>query len=459
MRAWPAAGVVLFVATLIGAAVGWAAPDSRELLISCSGGYEQRAAPAPLLASEHQVERGRQLVEQAQCGRCHVLPGAVAVVPRQRSCAGCHAWIRATREDPAAAARERRHYPLWDRYMATVTSFLDVPDLGASAARLDPDFVARYLRAPFKVRPTLPEGMIRTGFDEEEARAVSAWLAEATRRPWSAEASAAAAIEPSAKPADVAVGKLLFQRLACGTCHALGEQAASAATVAAPDLTFLGRRMRPKIIAAFIADPASFGGETRMPRYPIGATAAARLRDYLWSARSAHPEPALPADLPLLERPVRYAEIRAGVLDRICIHCHMDPRKNGGDGGPGNTGGLGYRGVGLDLETWAGVRRGSRDERGRWRSILTARPGEEAPLVARLRRRYGEHARERSGPTRTFGGGPPGMPLGLPPLTPEQFRLVRSWVAQGAPGPVRAIAERRTRSLKIARGPAEGPKQ
>ena len=31
------------------------------------------------------------------------------------------------------------------------------------------------------------------------------------------------------------------------------------------------------------------------------------------------------------------------------------------------------------------------------------------------------------------------MPLGLPPLTPEQFQLVRSWVAQGAPGPVRGV--------------------
>jgi len=322
-----------------------------------------------------------------------------------------------------------------------VASFLDVPDLAASGARLDPAFVARYLRAPFKVRPALSEGMIRTGFDDEEARAVSAWLAAtSTRRPWSAVARQAVAIPPSSRPEHIAEGRRLYNRLACRTCHAVGEQTAVGAGPPTPDLTFVRRRMRPEIVAAFIADPAAFGGETRMPLYPISAIEAARLRDYLWSPRDDHPLPEPVEALPLLRRPVRYAEVRAQVLDRICIHCHMNPQKNGGDGGPGNTGGLGYRGAGLDLESWSGIRRGALAASGQRRSILAARPGEEAPLVARLRLRYGEHARERSGADAVATGGAPGMPLGLPPLTPAQFQLVRSWVAQGAPGPVRRIA-------------------
>src|SRR4029453_15533129 len=138
-----------------------------------------------------------------------------------------------------------------------------------------------------------------------------------------------------------------------------------------------------------------------------------------------------------------------------CIHCHMDPGKNGGEGGPGNTGGLGYRGVKLDLEGWAGIQRGAVDARGRRVSILEG--GDRSPLVARLRGRYLEHARERGG--KGEAGGTPGMPLGLPPLTPEQFQLVRSWVAQGAPGPVREIAGRGRVALEIARGTAAGPKQ
>jgi mono/diheme cytochrome c family protein len=442
-------------AVLLGGAIAQAPPLP---FIGCGGYRPPQPEPPPKVDPAELVARGRELVERAECGRCHQLPVTVAATPRPRSCAGCHAWIHGSASEPAVAAQERRQYPLWDRYVANVASFLDVPDLRTSGARLDPAFVARYLRAPFKVRPTLSEGMIRTGFDEEEARAVSAWLASATRRPWSALAQEAAAIGRSLRPEHVAEGRRLYQRLACHTCHAIGEQPATGAGPPAPDLTFASDRLRPEVAAAFIADPSTFGGETRMPRYPLTATEAARLRDYLWSPRNERPVAAVPAPLPLLERPVRYAEVRAQVLDRICIHCHMDPKKNGGEGGPGNTGGLGYRGARLDLETWAGIRRGAVDARGTRRSILTSSGG-EAPLVARLRLRYGEHVRERSGPQAVFPGADPGMPLGLSPLTPEQFQLVRSWVAQGAPGPVRGVVRRGRAALKLARGPAEGPKQ
>jgi mono/diheme cytochrome c family protein len=419
-----------------------------------------RAAVAAAPDGER-IERGRTLAERAECGRCHAMPEAAALPPvaRERSCAGCHAWIHATREDPAAAARERKRFPLWDRYMATVASFLEVPDLSASAARLEPAAVARYLRAPFKVRPGLPEGMIRTGFSEDEALAVAEWLGSTSRPPGSALAAEAAAIPLSSAAADVAAGRQLFESLACGTCHGVEGRPATA-RASGPDLIFVRERLRPDRAAAFIADPRALGGEPRMPSYPISAAQAARLRDYLWAvagsgARGAKVA-AAPPDLPLLTRPVSYAEVRREVLDRICIHCHMDPRRNGGEGGPGNTGGLGYRGAGLDLESWAGIVRGALDARGKRVSILTAPHADtEPPLVARLRARYPEHARELAGPAAVAPGGPPGMPLGLPPLTPEQFRLVRSWVAQGAPGPAVAAA----RPLKVSARTAEGPKQ
>jgi hypothetical protein len=296
--------------------------------------------------------------------------------------------------------------------------------------------------------------MIRTGLAAEEATAVAAWLAAAATPVWSEAARAAAAIPLSAAPEHLAAGEALYRRLACATCHARGpDRATTAPAVAAPDLAFVAVRMQPAMAAAVIADP-EMARPTRMPRYPISAVEAARLRDFLWasavSARAPAPPPVdvplLPL-LPLLARPVRYEEVRRQVLDRICIHCHMDPRRNGGDGGPGNTGGLGYRGAGLDLESWAGIQRGARDASGRRVPILRApAPGEDAPLVARLRLRQSEHARELAGPAAVSAGGPPGMPLGLPPLTPEELRLVRSWVAQGAPGP-----------LKIARAADEGP--
>jgi mono/diheme cytochrome c family protein len=411
------------------------------------------AAPADLVA------RGRALVEEAQCGRCHTLPDGVPPTPRARSCAGCHAWIHASREDAAQAARARRDFPLWDRYMASVASFLAVPDLRASAARLDPAFIAAYLRAPFKVRPSLAEGMIRTGLSAEEAAAVAAWLTAAPVT-WSSQAAAAAAIPLSITPADLATGGQIFDRLRCASCHAIDGRAPLTTALPAPDLAFVRARMRPATVAAFLVDPTIGGTRaTAMPSYALSAAEAARLRDYLF-ARPARPSVVdQPAELPLLARPVSYAEVRAQVLDRICIHCHMDARRNGGEGGPGNTGGLGYAGAGLDLETWAGIQRGARDARGRRVSILTGPAGTEPPLVARLRARYAEHARELAGPDFVTSGGAPGMPLGLPPLGPEQFQLVRSWVAQGAPGPVTRDSTRRARAFKVTRRTAEGPRQ
>jgi len=113
-------GWLAAIVLLLGTAIALAAPAQRELgeLIRC-GAYDQfpmREQQAPERdQGPDLVERGRQLVERAECGRCHALPATVAATPRQRSCAGCHAWIHGTGADPAAAAQQRRRYPIWVR--------------------------------------------------------------------------------------------------------------------------------------------------------------------------------------------------------------------------------------------------------------------------------------------------------------------------------------------------------
>jgi hypothetical protein len=317
-----------------------------------------------------------------------------------------------------------------------------VPDLAASAARLQPAFVASYLRAPFKVRPGLAESMFRTAYSVEQADALAAWLTTEARRrmPGSAAARAAAAVVPSSSAADVGEGAALFEKLQCGACHARGAQRPTAAPVRdAPDLAFVNTRLAPEVLAAFIADPAAFGADTKMPRYELSAAQAARLRDYLTASAPAwltQPPRAAVTVVQPSEATPRYADVRARVLDAICVHCHMDAAKNNGEGGPGNTGGLGYRGAGLDLESWAGIRRGALDARGRRVSILDKpRDGGEPLLLRRLRLRVAEHRAELAGPGAVVTGGAPGMPLGLPPLPEQDLALVERWLAAGAPGP------------------------
>jgi mono/diheme cytochrome c family protein len=406
---------------------------------------ERRAAATPV--DRARLARGAALVAAGECSRCHGVAGLEEVepAPRERSCAGCHEWIRSTRDDADARRRLARTYPLWPRYVRNVKSFLDVPDLGAAGRRLDPAWLARYLRAPYDVRPQLPEGMIRTAWSEEDAAAAAAWLTTRARAalPPSEASRAAAAYPPSARAEHVAAGAALYDGLGCARCHALGGRAASPGVAAAPDLAHARDRLRADDIAGLIADPGAYGLAARMPAYPITAEQAARLRDFLLVAavpRRAPEEP--PADLPLLARRVAYREVRERVLAAVCVHCHMDPARND-EGGPGNTGGITWSGARLDLESWDGVRRGVERD-GRRVSILEPpAEGGEPPLVARLRARYVEHAAERAGAHAVAPGGAPGMPLGLLPLSPEAFQLVRSWVAQGAPGPDRQVTARR----------------
>jgi mono/diheme cytochrome c family protein len=398
-------------------------------LLTCAG-------PAPSADDERRyVEAsGRDLFGKAQCTRCHAATGVADEPPRGRSCSGCHVWVAETRYDAAARADRKQRFPLWDRYVDDVDSFLAVPDLTASGSRLDPDWIARYLRAPYKVRPGIQEEMIRTNLSEDDARAIATWLVS-LRPPLSGIAAKAAAIPPSSRAKDIADGESLFAAKGCATCHAFGARKASPGLPAAPDLAVTRDRMRPADVAAFIADPTAFGGKTTMPDHQLSPREAARLRDFVMGAPfDAAAIAAEPADLPLLERPVTWNEVSDRVFGKICVHCHMNAKNNAGEGGPGNTGGLGYAGVSLDLETWKGAAAGA-VVGGKRESVLTAKKGAEPPLIARLRERYLEHAKELAGRDSVAAGGSPGMPLGVAPLTAEDFQLVRSWVAQGAPGP------------------------
>jgi hypothetical protein len=129
------------------------------------------------------------------------------------------------------------------------------------------------------------------------------------------------------------------------------------------------------------------------------------------------------------------------VFRKTCWHCHSDPDFARGDGGPGNTGGFGFAGVGLNLASYEGVSSGALE--GGWTRarLLTAggvdadpreresviEPGPSGTrLVRALRARQSEeHGRPVPGVR--------GMPLGLPALSEDDIRLIEAWVAQGAP--------------------------
>src|SRR6185295_17222268 len=97
-----------------------------------------------------------------------------------------------------------------------------------------------------------------------------------------------------------------------------------------------------------------------------------------------------PARLPLLARPVTFAEVDRRVLSVTCRHCHTNPDSAGGDGGPGNTGGFGFTPRRLDLSTYTGVSSGYVARDGERHSVFAETDDGVPYLVAALTARRSE---------------------------------------------------------------------
>lgn len=394
--------------------------------------------------------RGRAVLEKAQCNRCHAVSGEHGLAPAARDmhCVGCHVWILGTKGDEKAMAEQRAVFPDWDRYLQNIHHFTRLPDLGTLTRRVDPAFVRRYLDGPFDLRPHLDESMIPLRLGAAEKDAVVAYLAAL---------GGAAVARPVAPvvPTRVEQGRALFVSRGCPTCHVLGNArpnpgldrafytAMKATALLAPNLRFVRERIPRPVLVRFLVDPQAVDPSATMPRQGVTPDEAEALADFLLHAPPdfTGAQPLAAVSVAPLDRKVTYDEVHDQVLGRICVHCHMDPASNNGDGGAGNTGGLGFAGVRLSLESPEGIKRGLVRGGQRFSVLEPAAPGQHPRLLEALLRRHRESARDYRPPYADAAEmGPPtsaelpGMPLGLPPLSEDQIRLVATWLAQGAPG-------------------------
>jgi len=346
-----------------------------------------------------------------ECGRCHDAPGKLPAEPRKRDCVGCHQAIFTDAFDQTYAAegiagwRDRVH------------SLRITPSL-LGTERLRADWLRSFLAEPHDLRPSLPATMPRLPMTEAERDALVDWL------------GATSPLAETPPVGDVTAGLDLLKTRGCGGCHAYRGvlpapqvEGFSEPIALAPDLALTRDRMAASALDPWLRNPASVKPDTLMPTPTLDDAERRDVVAALLHAPLAEaPAPEVPALLPPLDRPVGWAEVDAAVFRAVCRHCHASPsEENAGDAGPGNTGGFGYPGAGLDLSSREGVLHG-----------MQSRPGDPSViaqdpplLVASLMRRHGEVAGEWAEA--------PGMPLGLPPLSPERIQLVTSWLAQGAP--------------------------
>jgi len=409
-------------------------------------------------AREAALAAGNKVFKEHQCNRCHTID-AMEAAARPLHCTSCHVFLKGLEPGKEQWNKLADKYgkDIIERYQRNIVHLMKVPDLTGLGKRARPEWIASYLAQPHDLRPLLEESMIRHALEPKEIRDVARYFAAAADAPdpW-AEGYVAAAAPARPDAERLAKGRTLFAAKGCAGCHVYGNvktgvdakalDAGKSLSLLAPNLRFTKERTRPDALVDWIVDPKKMMPSTSMPAMGVSREEAEVLRDYLF-----HEDPALAAapavkepDAPKpLERPVAWEEVKERVLGKVCVHCHMNDYEK--DPGPGNLGGLGYKGVKLRMRTYETLVSGADDGKGGRYSVLVAKQGEPvAPIVQALLRRRVEAARDAIAPFQDhelppFPTAAPGMPLGLPAMTDEEIQLLVSWIAQGCVGPAKVF--------------------
>ncbi len=388
--------------------------------------HSTSTAPEQARAEVHakgDAARGEALTQAFECGRCH--EGAeLAQSPLEQHCGACHMEIMEGRFKAPKAELAK--------WQPVVEPYRDIPSLQGSGQRFKASWLVSFLMAPHDVRPHLEQSMPRLALTEEQATDIAAFLTKGAPAPVQRD---------PLMGGNLAKGRALMEQKGCPSCHVMtgvpafatqadvksADERTRRGVLLAPDLRFARERMPRESAIAWIRDPSSIKKSTLMPQTSLSAEEARDIAAYVFDTPlEAAPKRAMPARLPVLSRPVRYQEVYDGVFSKTCVHCHGDPQVARGDGGPGNTGGFGFKPRRLNLASYSALLGGMVDTEGERVSAFKPTADGTPHLVAALLARQAEEAGAKPGPVR-------GMPLSLPALSAEQIQLVESWIAQGRP--------------------------
>jgi cytochrome c5 len=366
---------------------------------------------------------GKELVLQNQCNRCHDGTGHPAA-ESGKHCVHCHEDIMEGRFKAPEASMTK--------WIPRVKDIQYAPSLTSLDKRVTRSFIEGYLLQPTPhFRPGLVQSMPRLALTVADARDIAAYLHP--------DADAPAKDEPTG---NLDLGRKVLDGKGCGSCHAMAGVSPLVASpipvtvspkdfarakVLAPDLRYTRERSTAASVAAWLKSPKAMKSDSAMPDIPLTDAEIAAATSYIMKAQLASlPVKTVPARLPVLTRKVTYEEVDKKVFHRTCWHCHSEPDYAIGDGGPGNSGGLGFKPRGLNLVSYEGMTAGMLDDKGERASVFAKEKDDTPVMVRALINRYAEEA---GGPT----GEHRGMPLGYPPLSLEDIQLVESWIVQGRP--------------------------
>jgi mono/diheme cytochrome c family protein len=208
------------------------------------------------LAEDRLAERGRFLVEEHACHRCH----------------------RPADENGSARTLEAR----------------EGPDLSEVGRRVYVGWIYRWLEAPQRLRPdaVMPQLFADDAEGAVERQAVARYLAS-LGGPFRSSPQPA---DKAARRAQIERGGRLFTGIGCAACHEERKRAAGSLFPLTPPPVPLGNlrnKTTPEQLAAYLKDPLAVDGSGRMPHLLLQPDEARDLAQYL--CREDGKETALPA--------------------------------------------------------------------------------------------------------------------------------------------------------------------
>lgn len=183
---------------------------------------------------------------------------------------------------------------------------LDAPSLAEAGARLNPDWMARWILAPRALRPeaTMPK---IAGLQAQEAADMAAYLATLGK-----PAAPPAASEELAK-----TGGHLFVEMRCIACHTLPDHEPAADRI---PFTYLKAKWTPAALKTFLLGPEKHYAWIEMPNFKLNDEEAGKLAAFLLSRPGKAVEPMAEKGDP--------ARGKQQVESRGCMNCHTIPGTN-----------------------------------------------------------------------------------------------------------------------------------
>jgi len=404
------------------------------------------------------VADGFDVLRKHECTRCHEIDEQEGH-GRAFDCVSCHVFMKGLPQDTRRYNKltAKHGKAIIDGYVEKIVHQLVIPNLDQISNRVRPEWIGEFLPAPYDVRPSFDESMIRNQLTKPEIQKLVRYFAAiATDAPDPyAEGYVPRSLPPKPLQAWIDKGKALFVEKACNTCHTFGNVnfgydakyllEMKETTQLAPNLRFARDKVRPDKIVDWIIDPQAVVPAATMTKLEISREEAAQIASYLFYGDAkliAEPvdAKALLQPPPMPDRDVSWEEAKKETLGHVCVHCHMNDQEK--DTGPGNRGGLGYPGIALGFRTYERSMWGAEDKDTKRRySVFQKRPGEKRPrIIEALLVRRVENLRDDVPPFEDrkvpgWGGSPRlGMPLGLPALSDEKIGILMKWIERDCPG-------------------------